>query len=823
MIGPGGSGGLVNGTNGNQVGVANPGLAPLADNGGPTQTHALLIGSPALDKGSNALAPSVNDQRGPAFARILDSADADATATIDVGALEQHPLVSVIANQTMPGSFRSTSTSATRRSVSTRSSGLRTIRRSCRTLTITPATDQSGTAQITVTATSTIGGKTLSMSSSFQLTVTPPNKPPTASLTAPVAGATFVAPSSITLTATASDPDGSVSKVDLYSNGALIGTDPSSPYSISWSNPPSGVQLLTAVATDNQGATGTSTTVPIEVFLAPSNYVKAILGASPVSYWRLDEDRGTTLFDRVSTNWDSYSGSPTLGAAGALTGHPDTAIAFDGTSQYGEIGYKAALNPVRPFSIEAWANPTGGTGTTRTVIASRDVSPGRGYVLVAGSDDHWQLWLGDGSTSTFQVLTGPAVTLNAWTHLAATVTAAGQATLYVNGVQAAQQTFGSFGANTSKPLRIAAGQTESTPAQYFPGALDDVAFYKYVLGAKLVSAHYARGTGVPNAQPTASITSPANGATFVAPASITVNATASDSDGNVTKVSFYDNGTLIGTDTTFPYSISWSSPPSGVHLLTAISTDNEGATKTSAAVLIEVYLAPSTYVTQVLTDNPVAYWRLDEDRAATLFDRTGTGNNGLFNGSPTLQAPGALVDPDKAVSFNGTTQYAQVDYKAALNPAPPFTLEAWLNPTAGATTLPTAFASRSLSPKRGYSIVAGTNDRWQVWLGDGVSGTWRILTGPAVVLNAWTHLAVTVAPVSGAFQATLYVNGVQKARQTFTGTYSPNTAKPLRLAAGRTESTAAEFFPGSVDDAAVYNTALSATRVNAHYTTGKNG
>ena len=60
--------------NGNQVGVANPGLGPLANNGGPTQTIALLPGSPAIDAGSNALAvdpttgqPLTTDQRGPGF------------------------------------------------------------------------------------------------------------------------------------------------------------------------------------------------------------------------------------------------------------------------------------------------------------------------------------------------------------------------------------------------------------------------------------------------------------------------------------------------------------------------------------------------------------------------------------------------------------------------------------------------------------------------------------------------------------------------------------------------------------------------------------
>jgi len=88
LIGVGGSGGVVNGVNGNQVGVANPGLAPLANYGGPTQTIALYLGSPALDAGSNALAvdsmgnPLTTDQRG--LARIFNT-------TVDIGAFETQP------------------------------------------------------------------------------------------------------------------------------------------------------------------------------------------------------------------------------------------------------------------------------------------------------------------------------------------------------------------------------------------------------------------------------------------------------------------------------------------------------------------------------------------------------------------------------------------------------------------------------------------------------------------------------------------------------------------------------------------------------------
>jgi CSLREA domain-containing protein len=61
-----------------------PKLGPLQDNGGPTFTHALLFGSPAMDAGDNSACPAT-DQRG--FVRPMDG-DGDGTATCDIGAFE---------------------------------------------------------------------------------------------------------------------------------------------------------------------------------------------------------------------------------------------------------------------------------------------------------------------------------------------------------------------------------------------------------------------------------------------------------------------------------------------------------------------------------------------------------------------------------------------------------------------------------------------------------------------------------------------------------------------------------------------------------------
>ncbi|BCU79279.1 Ig-like domain-containing protein [Luteolibacter sp. LG18] len=118
------------------------------------------------------------------------------------------------------------------------------------------------------------------------------------------------------------------------------------------------------------------------------------------------------------------------------------------------------------------------------------------------------------------------------------------------------------------------------------GRLD--ATYLDSAGAVRDTFSIVKGGAPGNQLPTVSITSPANGASFTQPANITVDATASDSDGTVSKVDFYANGSLIGTDTTSPYSVTWSSAPVGTHSLTAVATDNANGTKTSTAVSVTV-------------------------------------------------------------------------------------------------------------------------------------------------------------------------------------------------------------------------------------------
>jgi hypothetical protein len=72
------------------------------------------------------------------------------------------------------------------------------------------------------------------------------------------------------------------------------------------------------------------------------------------------------------------------------------------------------------------------------------------------------------------------------------------------------------------------------------------------------------------------------------PASYTINVEASDSDGTITKVEFFDGSEKLGEDQTSPYSYNWHNITPGSHTITAKATDNGGATTTSSPVTITV-------------------------------------------------------------------------------------------------------------------------------------------------------------------------------------------------------------------------------------------
>jgi len=92
----------------------------------------------------------------------------------------------------------------------------------------------------------------------------------------------------------------------------------------------------------------------------------------------------------------------------------------------------------------------------------------------------------------------------------------------------------------------------------------------------------------PDQPPSIALTSPTDGAAFGEPASILLEASASDTDGAIARVDFYAGSTIVGTATAAPYAVEWNDARAGMYSITAVATDNAGLESRSTAARISV-------------------------------------------------------------------------------------------------------------------------------------------------------------------------------------------------------------------------------------------
>ena len=151
------------------------------------------------------------------------------------------------------------------------------------------------------------------------------NQHPVVTLTAPTDGATLVQGTAGQVTATASDPDGTVTAVEFFDGGASLGSDSAAPYAVTWTPGALGAHTLTAVATDNAGATTTSTAVTV-------NVIPPGVDGTPPTVQLTSPTDGTTglsgLLDITATATDDY------GVAGVAFEVDGVALSEDLTAPY---------------------------------------------------------------------------------------------------------------------------------------------------------------------------------------------------------------------------------------------------------------------------------------------------------------------------------------------------------------------------------------------------------------------------------------------------------------------------------------------------------
>jgi len=122
-----------------------------------------------------------------------------------------------------------------------------------------------GTHNLTALATDDSLATTTSAAITVTITSITNNIPPTAAISAPVNNAIYTEGDPIVINATADDEDGTVTKVEFLAGTNSLHIDNSAAYSYTWINAPVGTHVLSAVATDNENATGTSNQVTVVV------------------------------------------------------------------------------------------------------------------------------------------------------------------------------------------------------------------------------------------------------------------------------------------------------------------------------------------------------------------------------------------------------------------------------------------------------------------------------------------------------------------------------------------------------------------------------
>jgi len=225
----------------------------------------------------------------------------------------------------------------------------------------------------------------------------------------------------------------------------------------------------------------------------------------------------------------------------------------------------------------------------------------------------------------------------------------------------------------------------------------------------------------------------------------------------------------------------------------------------------------AAYRTTILGDSPLAYWRLGEASGTTAIDELGL-HNGTYVNTPTLGVAGAVGDGNPAVRFDP----AQVEYAAANGystmPSGPVSLEAWFkwdgvtwpaSSVAGGTSIAGWFDRSGVAAFRFFVTGNQALNRINLRVGfETGNANWDWVAPD----TAWHHLVGT----NDGSSARLYFDGTLVAGPSPAPYAGGASAHPFWIGAGDDSGFADDTWPGSIDEVAVYGSALTATQVSNH-------
>jgi hypothetical protein len=333
-----------------------------------------------------------------------------------------------------------------------------------------------------------------------------------------------------------------------------------------------------------------------------------------------------------------------------------------------------------------------------------------------------------------------------------------------------------------------------------------------------VQAHYSAGTGGGGGTtPPSSSTPPSiSGSAFVG-STLTVNAGTWSGTQPITLTHQWRRCDTSGASCTdiagatgTSYQLVAGDAGSTVRVRETATNTAGSAFADSQPTAVVTQPSPSAYKDAVTADNPFLYWRLGE-ASGTFANSAGiAGNTGTANGSGLSRHVSDLVsaNSDGALSFTDGTSYVGTTSTLQGASASAISAEAWFKASSFANAIDLVNHSYGGTGGQGLAMyVASTGvlsfGLWQS------GGSAQVVSSSALSLNTTYHV---VGTYDGSVMR-LYVNGTLVASKTV-GALTLNTTSSVFT--GRTDTAG----PVTVDELALYPSALSATRVQAHYSAG---
>ena len=438
---------------------------------------------------------------------------------------------------------------------------------------------------------------------SWQNTGNQTNIPPSCVITQPTQNQSFTQPTSVTLSVAASDPDGTISKVEFYNGSTLLATITTAPYSYLWQNTPIGTHTITAKAYDNLN---TATTTPPTIFtvIAPTNTPPTVNIVSPTA------NQTYVAPANVSINANAADPNGTVTKVEFYNG--TTLLGTDFTAPYSYIWSNLGFGT---YQIKAKAYDNLGATTTSSTVTFSVNNSTPAYICTLTSPLQNAIY--------YQPINVPLAAKMSSTSGIQFVR------FYRNGIL--------IGTDKTAPYTFV-WKAASVGNWNMTAIVTDLQNKTYTSNIASITILASGG----NILPTCSITQPTQNQVFTTPTNVTINATATDANGTVTKVEFYNGTTLLGTDNIAPYSFTWTNVVAGAYPITVKATDNQGATTLSSIVNITVVnpvtqnQAPTCAITQP-TQNQAFTAPATVTINATATDADGTITKvDFYNGSTLL-------------------------------------------------------------------------------------------------------------------------------------------------------------------------------------------